>query len=156
MRCHLRKTPPRPQEDHVNRNPRAEQGWRAWRNGVASLAIIAAAVVAFKSCEASNSTSGARVDDASAGYTYLVFEITGSAAEASMTWTGDRSGVSQENNAPVPWTKAVKYTTGIAGVSVSAQNTGGGTITCTIKKDGEIISTNTSTGDYAIVSCAVA
>lgn len=36
---------------------------------------------------------------------------------------------------------------------VSAQNGGGGTITCSITVDGKVVKQGTATGEYAIASC---
>lgn len=70
-----------------------------------------------------------------------------------VTYLVGSSGIAQENNALLPWTKTV--TTGI-GASVSAQ---GGTdnvsITCAIERNGQLITRNVSSGPYAVVMCTL-
>ncbi|WP_158880777.1 MmpS family transport accessory protein [Amycolatopsis anabasis] len=53
------------------------------------------------------------------------------------------------------WATTVEAYGPAPGVSLTAQNKGGGTITCKITRGGRVVAENSSTGDYAIVSCAL-
>jgi hypothetical protein len=54
----------------------------------------------------------------------------------SKTWTLDPSGYEQ------------------FGLTIEAQNSGGGTIGCSITVDGKVIAQNSSSGEYAVVTCS--
>lgn len=119
--------------------------------------VVLLIVVVSQGGGGSTGSAGAGKDlaDAVSADTVLTFEVTGSARSGSMTWVGDGMSTVQENGAKLPWKKVVTYKEGTLGVNMSAQNEGGGTITCTIKEDGKVLSTNTSKGEYAIVMCSV-
>lgn len=80
----------------------------------------------------------------------VVYEVDGSGT-ALVTYSTP-SGQEQDNGADLPWTKKFKAKGGEF-LSVSAQNKGGGTITCTITVDGKTIKRARSKGAYAIASC---
>jgi len=82
----------------------------------------------------------------------VVYTISGSATKGLVTWMTP-SGISQANGAKLPWTKTISMGDG-ASLSVSAQNAAGGTIKCTISVDGEVVKSGSSSGSYAIASCA--
>ena len=77
-----------------------------------------------------------------------------------VTYTSDDSfNISQENGAALPWTKTVDLGSGIlgggAGASLQAQGDGSAdSITCRVTHDGEVVSENTSTGQFAVVTCS--
>jgi hypothetical protein len=81
----------------------------------------------------------------------VTYEIGGSAAKGLITYSTP-SGQEQQNGARVPWTKTFKAKGGEL-LGVSAQNGGGGSVTCSITVDGKVIKRGKSTGEYAIVSC---
>jgi hypothetical protein len=85
------------------------------------------------------------------GLHVVVYEMGGTAKKADLTWTTP-SGVEQEGDAKVPWKKTLKAKDGTA-ISISGQNKGGGTITCTITVDGEQVKAAKSKGLYQIASC---
>jgi hypothetical protein len=70
------------------------------------------------------------------------------AATADMTFEGP-DGTIQQTGQAVPWTYTRAATAGDF-LYVSAQNSAGGEITCTISVDGQQVKTSTSSGDYAI------
>ncbi|GAA0644408.1 hypothetical protein GCM10010174_79260 [Kutzneria viridogrisea] len=88
---------------------------------------------------------------------HVVYEVTGTATGAStITYNSDgETSIQQETGATVPWKHEldVPSTQRLTILQVSAQNAGGGTITCTISVGGRVVKTGTSTGQYAIASC---
>lgn len=88
----------------------------------------------------------------SSTYTY---KITGKNS-AMITYSSTGGNTSQVSSAELPWSKSVE-SPGYSGMSfayVSAQNSGGGTISCQIiGPSGNVISENSSEGAYAIVTC---
>lgn len=83
----------------------------------------------------------------------VTYKISGSATKALVTYSTP-SGQEQQNGARVPWHKTFKVKKGSFDVLVvSAQNQGGGTITCEIDVDGKKVKAAKSSGAYAIASC---
>ena len=80
----------------------------------------------------------------------MVYKVTG--PSSAMVTYSTPSGQEQDSSADLPWTKKFKAKGGEF-LSVSAQNKGGGTITCTITVDGKTIKRARSKGAYAIASC---
>ena len=99
----------------------------------------------------------------------LVTSLAGRTGEHSVTGSGTtmastiayatlqegngQNGESEATNAPLPWTKTITASGLLTAFSLSAQNSGGGSITCTITEDGKVVDTNTATGQYASVTC---
>jgi hypothetical protein len=54
----------------------------------------------------------------------------------------------------LPWSKQFTAGSGFQSFVVTAQNGGGGSISCSITADGKTISSQTSTGEYAVVTCS--
>lgn len=75
---------------------------------------------------------------------------------ATITYTAEGGNISQVSDAELPWSTTVENP-GYAGfrfTSVSAQNSGSGTISCEIvAPTGIVVSENSSAGPYAIVTC---
>ena len=88
------------------------------------------------------------------------YEVTAEGGETAMvTYTSDDSfNISQENGVALPWTKTVDLGSGILGgdgASLQAQGDGSAdSITCRVVRDGEVVSENTSTGQFAVVTCS--
>lgn len=83
----------------------------------------------------------------------VTYRIAGTATSALITYSTP-SGQEQNNGARVPWHKTFKVKKGSFEVLVvSAQNHGGGTITCEIDVDGKKVKASKSSGAYAIASC---
>lgn len=90
-------------------------------------------------------------DGASAdGLHTVVYTVTGPSS-ALITYSTP-SGQEQDNGADLPWKKKFKAKGGEF-LSVSAQNSGSGTITCEITVDGKVVKRARSKGSYAVVSC---
>lgn len=84
----------------------------------------------------------------------VVIEVTGAKKASNVTYSLG-TDISQDNEAkPLPWKKTLYSTDPMLIVSVNAQNAGSGTITCTITVDGTVVKTNSSSGEYAIVTCS--
>lgn len=81
----------------------------------------------------------------------VVYRIGGTATKALITYATP-SGQEQKNGAAVPWRKTLR-TKDFEMLSISAQNQGGGTITCEIEVDGKLVKRSKSTGAYAIAMC---
>lgn len=87
----------------------------------------------------------------------VVYEITGTAARSSATYTtysGGDSSSHKEEITKLPWTKEVAVTGLLSGAGLSAM-TGpeGGTVTCRISVDGVEKKTATATGSSAVATC---
>lgn len=98
-------------------------------------------------------TSSGGEDD---GRSTVVLEVTstGSKRANNITWTNPDMNISQDNGVKLPWKKTFKVDDGaILGFTLTAQNAGSGKISCKVTVDGEVESENTSSGQYAVVSC---
>jgi len=84
--------------------------------------------------------------------TDVKYVISGTATSALVTYTNETGGTEQVN-ANIPFTKEFTVSTG-ASLSIVAQNSGSGSITCEIWVDGELKKTSTSTAQYAVVTCS--
>lgn len=84
------------------------------------------------------------------------YSVTGTATRVDLTYENSTGGVSQIANAVVPWT--YRWSTAKSGdfLYVSAQivNPSGGSITATVRKDGRVVQTSTSTGFASIASAS--
>ncbi|MGY1741151.1 MULTISPECIES: MmpS family transport accessory protein [unclassified Blastococcus] len=133
------------------------------RNSFVLISVVAAAG-ALTGC---SSVTDA-VDQAAGGDVDVVYTLESDAPSISATYaTADANGVgtSQENNVPAPWSKTVTAEDSLARgfVLTGAMNPvldqsapDGTTITCRITVDGEVVAEQTSTGQYAVVSCTSA
>lgn len=81
----------------------------------------------------------------------IILEVAG-AKKADITY-GLGVDTSQDGGAKLPWKKTLTSSETLLIAQVSAQNAGGGEITCKITVDGKVVKTNKSTGEYSIVDC---
>lgn len=92
----------------------------------------------------------------------LVYEVTGDSTDASViysTFTDGTSGTEQTTGQTLPFTKELTVKAGgdfdFSSFTLTGSNGSTGTdITCTITRDGEVISTQTSSGQYATAMCS--
>lgn len=84
--------------------------------------------------------------------TTVIMEVTGP-ARADITY-GLNADQSQANGAKLPWKKTMTTKEAFSFATVSAQNTGSGTIKCKLTVGGKVVKTNASEGQYAIVTCS--
>jgi|1185.fasta_scaffold987404_2 hypothetical protein len=83
----------------------------------------------------------------------VTYRIGGTASRGDLTYS-TASGMEQRQGARIPWKKTFKVRRGeFTSLDVSAQNNGGGTITCEIDIDGAKVKAAKSSGQYAIASC---
>jgi hypothetical protein len=84
----------------------------------------------------------------------VIYSVTGPKSASSISYMVP-GGQEQVTNAKLPFTK--EFTSeGFAVFSLTAQNGASGAITCTITVDGQVVSTKTSQGQFAVVSCTEA
>lgn len=114
---------------------------------VVVIVVIAIAAVAMSGGDSKSITGTTGTKDGTVTYV-----VTGP-DKASMTYTDGGTNTAQENNAKLPWKKTVPIGDTVITYQVSAQNAGTGNITCKILLDGKVVKTNTSKGEYAIVTC---
>lgn len=97
---------------------------------------------------------------AAAGGDVITYEVTGSGTAGNITYVkDDKMGMEQVNGTSLPWTKDVTFDAGVLTfqpLSLVAQSGSGGNgeITCRILRNGEEITSSTSSGPYAVVSCS--
>jgi len=105
--------------------------------------ILAAIVVIFIAI------TGCSKESMQSNYQY---EVSGSAGDYSITCEGAPSGTVQYSNVGSGW--AYKWTqTGTRWLYMSAQNnTGSGTVTVKIIRDGKVLAQQTSSGAYVIAT----
>lgn len=75
---------------------------------------------------------------------------------SSITYSKPRFTMSQETSVTgKKWSRTVQDMGDRSYASLVAQNNGGGTIRCSIKRgDGTVVSENSSSGEYAVVTCS--
>ena len=81
----------------------------------------------------------------------VVYKVAGTATKGSVTY-GTPSGQEQTNGVRLPWAKTLKVEA-FDILVITAQNGGGGTITCSITVDGKVVKRGKSSGAYAVVTC---
>lgn len=88
---------------------------------------------------------------AGGGVTYQVTATSGYAND--VTYSTADGNIEQQTGVSLPWSKTVSSWGNF--YEVSAQNSGGGTITCKIfGPNGGLWSRHSSNGEYAVVSCS--
>jgi len=72
-----------------------------------------------------------------------------------LTYVGEGFDITQQQGEQSPWSASVDVSrkTDVLGANMSAQNMGGGDVTCRVYWDGELVNENTSSGEYAIATC---
>ncbi|PPF29905.1 hypothetical protein C5C18_11485 [Rathayibacter tritici] len=107
-------------------------------------------------------TAQAESSEAAAVPRTLVYEVSGTAASASITWStfdGTTSGSEQATGQVLPFTKELQIQTGgdftFQSFTLSALNgvDDEGDISCRITLDGEVVAEHTSTGAFASALC---
>jgi beta-lactam-binding protein with PASTA domain len=82
----------------------------------------------------------------------IVYEVVGNGSRASITWIAPGTyNISQATNESLPWRMSWPTSSGYR--NFNAQILNGNSITCNIYVNGQLLKTNTSTGQYAVVSC---
>lgn len=96
-----------------------------------------------------------------AGGDVITYEVTGSGTAGTVTYVKDTNmGMEQVNGTDLPWRKEVTFDDGGAfsfqPLSLVAQSGSGGNkeITCRILRNGQEVTSSTSSGPYAVVTCS--
>lgn len=114
---------------------------------IAAIAVIPAALLALSACGTATTTSDKEI----------VYTVTGDSGKASVTYSADGKGSTQQDNAAsLPWTHKMTLKQGLVDLNVLtviAQNSGDGKIACSISVDGKEVKTATSSGQFAIATC---
>ena len=117
--------------------------------------LLIIVVLGVGGCTATLAAVGTAVDKAATTKHTVVYSVTGDGT-ADITWDtfqNGNSGTQQATGQSLPWTQTVTGT-GIFNIyNVSASIVSGTTATCTITVDGKAVSTHTSTGQFANVTC---
>lgn len=96
---------------------------------------------------------------ATTGGDVITYEVSGSGTAGNITYVKDDTmGMEQVNGTSLPWTKDVTFDAGVLTfqpLSLMAQSGSGGSreISCRILRNGAEITSSTSSGPYAVVSC---
>ncbi|MCD2198258.1 MmpS family protein [Actinomycetospora endophytica] len=110
----------------------------------------------YQAPSSDSSSTGSSSGSTTTGPSTYTYKITGP-SRAMITYTKANLQIAQESSAKVPWTKTVDKSGGSFSVaSLTAQNSGSGTISCSITDDetGAVIASNSSEGPYAVVTCS--
>lgn len=122
-----------------------------------ALILGIAGAVAVAGCSSSTAGTFTGVGEPTAHH--IRYFLRGSARSADLTLSLGAGGQSQQQGVDVPLynnsgTEGIRFDADDgAFLYISAQNNGGGSLTCFIVEDGATIATNTSRGQYAIVTC---
>jgi hypothetical protein len=92
----------------------------------------------------------------------ITYEVTGDgvAKANNITYVKDSNfGQQQDNGAKLPWSKTIEFENGLFDAqptSLVAQSGSGGSgsITCRILRNGQEVTSSTSSGPYAVVTCS--
>lgn len=122
--------------------------------------ILLVIVLFVGGCSAIVIGAGTAVDHSAHQTHSITYSVTGSGTSEASTVTcatvqegNGQKGESQANNAPLPWSKTITASGVFTEFTVSAQNAGSGSVTCTITEVGTVPNTNTATGQFAIATC---
>jgi len=117
------------------------------------LLVVLALVIG--GCVSILSLAGVAINKAATTKHTVVYSVTGSGT-ADINWDTfayGNSGSSQDSGAALPWTKTVTGSGLFNIYSVTAQLQSGTSVTCSITVDGKLVSTHSSTGQFAIADC---
>lgn len=123
------------------------------RNVFIAFAVLA--VLGIGGCVAFVGSVGNKIDKQTNETHTVVYKVTGTSKQASLTYTTDGSTTTEQvASAPIPWSKSLTIKGGLLAIyQISAQNLGAGTVICSIEVDGKSVKTATGTGQAAIAAC---
>jgi len=102
-------------------------------------------------------------EPAASGMDQITYEVTGDGVSKAnnITYVKDSNfGQQQDNGASLPWSKTIEFENGVLDlqpmtlVAQSGSGKSGGTITCRILRNGAEVTSSTSSGPYAVVTCS--
>ncbi|WP_439378166.1 hypothetical protein [Amycolatopsis lexingtonensis] len=139
----------------------AKASWEAQesRNSEAAKASSSAAEQSSKAAASSAAAAEAQrkaEEEARRKANRITYSVTTTGSGIStVTYSKPDFNISQETDVRGrKWSRTIETDGDAMGITMNAQNAGGGTITCRITRgDGHVISENSSSGEYAVVSC---
>ncbi|MGH3731274.1 MAG: MmpS family transport accessory protein [Micromonosporaceae bacterium] len=121
-----------------------------WAAGGTVLVIV----VCFGGCAVVLKGLANEIDRVATTKHTIVYEVTGDGSAHSITYAStDSGGTEQRTRAKLPWRKKTTSKGLWNSYHVVARNSAEGSITCRISIDGKVVTENTSTGGYAVVTC---
>lgn len=135
---------------------RSRRKWPWFLGGALLLIVVVVATSGGGGDEGTATASGSPT-----GVT-VRYEVVGDGvATASVTYVADENFSQQQaNGAALPWSADVAFPdAGVLGVqplvlTAQSQSQTGGEITCTILRDGVVVTSSTSSGPFAVVTCS--
>lgn len=129
--------------------PKGKPIW-PWVLGGVFLAIV----LTVGGCVAVFGSIAYRIDKESKKEISVTYEISGTGS-ADISYTSGDFDSANDNDALLPWTKVVTLTGFVRSGRVSAtmSGTSGGTVSCRILRDGEVVVEDSDSGSFAYVSC---
>lgn len=119
--------------------------------------LLVVVALGFGSCIAVVSAASKAVSDANAQKHTIVYTVTGRGT-ADITYDSfenGSSGSADDNGAALPWTKTITGSGLFNLYDVSAtSDSGSGSIACTLKVDGKVVASQSSSGQFANVDCS--
>lgn len=100
----------------------------------------------------------AQAEEKKSGHTLRFEANTSDGSTGSVTYVGQDFNIIQHQDEPMPWgvdIDGIGNKWDAIGANISVQQNGGDEVTCRALWDGEVVSENTSTGDYAIAMCSL-
>lgn len=128
---------------------------KASRDASASLSASRSSEAARQSSEAAEAQRKAD-EEAERKANTIIYSVSTTGSGINMvTYLKPGFNISQETEVKgKKWSKTIVSDGDRIGINMNAQNSGGGTITCRIARgDGTVISENSSSGQYAMVTC---
>jgi len=120
--------------------------------------LLIAVVILFAGCAALVTAASVAVNHLNKKKHTVIYAVTGD-GRVDITYdsfTSGSSGSAQVTDQILPWTKTI-VGSGIFNIyNLSATIVTGSTVTCSITVDGQLLSTRTSTGQFASVTCDAA
>jgi hypothetical protein len=125
--------------------------------GLVCLAVLAGCV-AFISSAADQASEGTDPASLRTVSVQVISDGAQTANSVTFTWTDEKGQLQQrQDNGPVlPWSEELALPDSwISSVSLTAQAAAGAdSISCIIREGDEVLTENTSTGEYAVVTCS--
>jgi hypothetical protein len=125
---------------------------------IGGVVVVAVAIALSNNQGDGNGVPGTGGGDLGGSSTHSVtYKVTAtgnpSYTYGSMTYQNSSNDTSQATDADIPWTDS-EYLSDGDFYYISAQNGGGGTITCSVFVDGTEVDSNSSIGQYAICTAS--
>lgn len=141
--------------------PAQRRRW-PWAVGAAVALFVAVGVAnggnqsAAPTTTAPTASAAMQVPAVAASSGRVIYEVTGASRASNITWmTGKGMSMAQVSSARLPWRQEVQASgEGFFVPTLTAQNSGSGTLTCRITVDGAVVAEVTSEGAYAVAMCA--